>query len=555
MPFTRRDFLGGAAALAATPVVQQNIVWTPFFQQSRFIAAGPIFEVFYGGARGGGKTEAILGEWISHQDMYGEYAQGIVFRKTLVQLEPLMNRAKIMFGRLTAKPRWNEQKKTFFFPNGAILRFAYLERDKDAEGYQGHEYTRVYVEELTNFESPIPIMKLMATLRSSNKVNGVPIPCGFRATGNPGGPGHSWVKERYISSAPPWTVRKFVYVNPFLPDGHIHQKIEKDRVFIPSKVSDNKHIPPDYPAQLMMQGSPTLVRAWLAGDWNIIEGAFFPEFNSEIHVIPPFQIPAHWSRFRAADWGSAKPFSVGWYAVVSHDFQLARSSIMPTWTLGQPYQPGLLSPFTDTITLPRGALVRYREWYGTSGNSEHGWNQGLKMNAEAVAEQIVRRELDEPRGVDGRIGLQYGVMDPSTNQVNGGPSILERMNNILTKAMTAPFIEADNKKTAYWGPINGNDQLRARLVGDGRRPMLYFFNTCLHAIRTLPILPHDEKNPETSDTDAEDHAPDEIRYACMSRPYIRTEADKEEMKTLANATLMDLFEANEGRANSGPRRI
>jgi hypothetical protein len=136
------------------------------------------------------------------------------------------------------------------WPNGARLRFAYLERDADA--YQGHSYTRVYVEELGTFPSASPVLRLMATLRS-----GEGVPCGFRATGNPGGPGHQWVKARYIDPNPAGCeIRKFTYENPWT-----RATIEQDRVFIPSKLQDNKFLGPEYVANLQMVGSDTLVRA------------------------------------------------------------------------------------------------------------------------------------------------------------------------------------------------------------------------------------------------------------------------------------------------------
>ncbi len=156
------------------------------------------------------------------------------------------------------------------WPNGARLRFAYLERDADADAYQGHSYTRVYVEELGTFPSASPVLRLMATLRSGEGVR-----CGFRATGNPGGPGHQWVKARYIDPNPAgWEIRKFKYENPWT-----REKIEQDRVFIPSKLRDNKFLGPEYVANLQMVGSDTLVRAWLEGDWTVIEGAYFDCYN------------------------------------------------------------------------------------------------------------------------------------------------------------------------------------------------------------------------------------------------------------------------------------
>jgi hypothetical protein len=166
----------------------------------------------------------------------------------------------------------------------------------------------VYVEELGTFPSASPVLRLMATLRS-----GEGVPCGFRATGNPGGPGHQWVKARYIDPNPAgWEIRKFTYENPWT-----RATIEQDRVFIPSKLRDNKFLGPEYVANLQMVGSDTLVRAWLEGDWTVIEGAYFDCWRYEQHVVAPFEVPAHWARFLSMDWGSAKPFSVGWWAIVS----------------------------------------------------------------------------------------------------------------------------------------------------------------------------------------------------------------------------------------------
>ena len=127
--------------------------------------------------------------------------------------------------------------------------------------------------------------------------------------------------------------------------------IEQDRVFIPSKLRDNKFLGPEYVANLQMVGSDTLVRAWFEGDWTIVEGAYFDCWRYEQHVVAPFEVPAHWPRFRSMDWGSAKPFSVGWWAIVSDDYYVPRAEGGP-----------------DRL-LPRGALVRYREF----GSNRSSW--------------------------------------------------------------------------------------------------------------------------------------------------------------------------------------
>ena len=285
------------------------IGWEPQPGPQTALLACPVFEVFFGGARGGGKTDGMLGEWASHADLHGKNAVGLMVRRERVQLLETIERSRQIYVPIGA--RYNDQDKMWRWPNGARLRFAYLERDADADAFQGHSYTRVYVEELGTFPSASLVLRLMATLRS-----GEGVPCGFRATGNPGGPGHQWVKARYIDPNPAgWEIQKFTYENPWT-----RETIEQDRVFIPSKLRDNKFLGPEYVANLQMVGSDTLVRAWLEGDWTVIEGAYFDCWRYDQHVVEPFEVPAHWARFRSMDWGSAKPFSVGWWAIVGDDY-------------------------------------------------------------------------------------------------------------------------------------------------------------------------------------------------------------------------------------------
>lgn len=460
----------------------------------------PVFEVFFGGARGGGKTDGVLGDFIRHGSMYGEHAVGLMLRRERTQLIETIERSRQIYTPLGWK--FHEQEKMWRAPNGARLRFAYLERDADAEAYQGHSYTRVYVEEIGNFPSEKPILKLMATLRS-----GAGVPTGFRATGNPGGPGHQWVRARYIDPAP------------------LGYSVVKDslsgleRVYIPSRVRDNRYLGDDYVAKLKAAGSKELVKAWLEGDWSVIDGAFFDCWSNERHVLRPFEIPADWLRFRSADWGSAKPFSVGWWAVVGDDFSCP-----------------FAGDATQRHSLPRGAIIRYREWYGASAP-----NTGLKLTAEEVAHGILQREGDDK--------IAYGVLDPAAFNVDGGPSIGERMFKL-----GAQFRRADNKRVAQLGALSGWDQMRQRLVGDADgRPMIYCFSTCTDSIRTIPALQHDPDKPEDLDTDGEDHAADEWRYACMSRPYQPVKAEDKpkdrltyevkDGRVLANMSVMEIVQA------------
>lgn len=450
----------------------QRVIWSPQPGPQEALIACPVFEVFFGGARGGGKTEASLGDWLHHSEMYRESAIGLFVRRKLTELTEVIARSKQLFIPLGGK--YNEQKKEWLMASGARLRFAYLERDSDAEAYQGHSYTRLYLEEVCNFPSPAPVNKLRATLRS-----GAGVPVGMRLTGNPGGPGHNWVKARYIDPNPNgWEVIR--------EDTEIElwgkkEIVTLDRVFIPSKVSDNQLMlknDPTYVLRLKQSGSEALVRAWLEGDWSIIDGAFFSEINPEKHFLPALPVREFLQqnpnllRFRSFDWGSAKPFSCIWYVLIDKDRRIADR------------------------TIPAGSLIAYKEWYGASGP-----NVGLKMTADQVAQGILQREQGER--------IAYGVADPAIFIRDGGPSIGEIM---AIAGIT--WRRADNKRKPGW------EKVRQMLTGTDGFPHLYFSEDCSDLIRTLPTLQHDEINSEDLDTDGEDHAADSLRYGVMSRPHL-----------------------------------
>ena len=453
----------------------------------------------------------MLGEFVGHADEYAEQAIGLCVRRELVQLTELIERSKVLYEPLGAK--YQAQDKMWRFENGARLRFAYLENDADAANYQGHSYTRVYVEEMGTFPNPEPIFKLMATLSRNPNV-----PSRFIATANPGGVGHLWIKQRYIDPDPNGMREiKTEFENPFT-----HEKIIKSRIYIPSKIGDNPYTnTPEYIGNLYLTGDEQLVKAWLHGDWDVTLGAFFPEFSLEKHVIKTFTPPAHWTRFMAMDYGSSTPFSIGWYCVVPDEHDPNPEITSDAWAL---YASQLKRP-----VLPKGAIIKYREWYGSlwRHNIEHGIpsqdnlspNTGLKLTAKEISKGILAREESEPRNGNGRSKLSWRVADPSIfNSVNG-PSIAEEMGTQGTN-----FTKADNKRVARLGALSGWDILRARLKGENGLPMIYFMDCCLDTIRTLPALQHNSKHLEDAETTGEDHAPDETRYACMSRPYSKIQS-------------------------------
>lgn len=436
-------------------------LWSPQPGPQTALIKCPAREVLFGGARGGGKTDASLGKSAIRKRVLGSGFNKIIFRQQMPQADDMIERAQDIFRPLGVS--YNKVQSQFTWPDGARLRFRPLENVRDAQKYQGQNLTDVDIDEAGNYASPEPIDKLWGALRGANVK--------MTLLANPGGPGANWLKERFEIDTSP---RGMKILRHSLPNGAIHT-----RCFIPSKVTDNRALlakDPDYVNRLYLVGSKELVRAWLDGDWTAIDGAFFDCWGMQ-HVIAPFEIPDHWHCYRSFDWGSAAPFSCGWWAVASED-----------------------TPRPEGV-IPRGALVRWKEWYGAEGP-----NKGLKLTVEQVAQGIVDRS-----GIRKYAGC---VADPAIFAENGGPSMAHR----FVKGGVI-FRPADNKRVAQRGAMGGWDQMRARLLGNGERPMVYCFTTCKDSIRTIPALPHDPMRPEDVDTSAEDHAADEWRYACMARPW------------------------------------
>ncbi len=447
-----------------------RVAWSPQAGPQKALIDCPFREIFFGGARGGGKTDGVLGKYAIKASLYGAGFNALFCRRELPMLDDAIERSKEIYGKIGAQ--WNDQKKTWSFPGGGRLRFRPLERVQDADKYQGQNVSDVCIEEAGIYPDAKPIDRIFGILRSAKGV-----PTQLIMTGNPGGAGQSWIKQRYIDPAP----MGMQPLSRLLPNGKTHRY-----VFIPSRIQDNKLLmnnDPEYINNLYLVGSEQLVKAWLDGDWNAVEGAFFDCWDTGKHIVKPFSVPEHWLRFRSMDWGSARPFSVGWWAVASEDYP------------------------TPSGVIPRGALVRYREWYGCK---EGEANTGLKLTAEEVGLGIQKREQGDK--------ITYGVLDPAAFAEDGGPSIHERLSRATDYKVN--FRRADNKRVSQMGALGGWDQMRARMKGDGERPALFVFSTCVDFIRTIPILQHDKDRPEDLDTESEDHVADEARYGCMSRPFV-----------------------------------
>lgn len=433
-------------------------------------------EIFFGGAVGGGKSDFLLGDFAQDVPNYGAAWRGILFRRTYPQLEELITRSKEIFPSWFPGTSWQEGAKTWQFANGATLKMRFLERKDDWMQYWGHAYSWIGWDELPNWPELGPYHKMKSRLRSAAAIPNKRI----RSTGNPGGPGHLGVKQ-------------YFQIDVYPLGGQLIHDPESGmrRMFIRSRLQDNQILlasDPGYVNRLNGVGSKMLVKALKDGDWNVVAGAFFDDWDENRHVCRPFAVPHDWLHFRAADWGSARPFAIYWIAVASED-----------------------TPLSNGCTLPRGGLVVYREYYGMRPGQ---LNEGLKLPPETVARQIAEAEKDEK--------ISYGVLDPAAFASDGGPSIAERMATVTkaNKKGAIVFNRADNKRVSECGAMGGWDMLRFRLIGEAEdRPMLVIFSPCEHLIRTLPALQHDANHYEDVDSNLEDHAPDAIRYGAMSRPW------------------------------------
>ena len=335
------------------------------------------------------------------------------------------------------------------------------------------------IEEAGNYPSPDPIFKLFGALRGTEVQ--------MILTFNPGGPGHWWLKEKFIKPAPKgWELLKW----------KIGTGKEVPYIYIPSRVQDNKillHNDPEYIDRLHMVGSPELVRAWLEGDFEIHEGSYFPEFSTK-HILSPFTIPKHWPRYLGYDWGYRSPFAAVWGAVCS----------------GKGDDGG-------EVEIPRGAIVIYRELHGTQIDN--------KEQAERIASLSVGED-------------PIAVADPSIFKTDGGPSINDQLNAVFAKYKHPSFRRADNDRVSGWS------QIRQRLQADP--PLLYISTACPYLIESLPALQLCQKNHEDADTTGDDHAADALRYLCKER-LMQSEYEKPAVKSIEKGRVKLQLYVNEVR--------
>lgn len=340
---------------------------------------------------------------------------------------------------------WNGTEYELRFPNGSLIMFRYAESVKDASRRQGGQYQLLIFDERT-LTPPDVVSFLESRLRSGRA--DIPV-LGIRSSTNPGGPGHGAVKARFIQ-----------------PTNYGERVVTDDRGrsvrFIPSKLSDNPHVNPEYAADL--QALPDKLRAaFLDGDWDVFAGMMFPELKRERHVVEPITLPDTWRRYNGIDWGYTAPWAVLW-AAVDED----------------------------------GRVWVYRELYQRQVGEADQARRILA--AETDDEQVAARYADDAmwatRGDAKPIASVYadnGVhLTPAGKGAGSRVTGWQRVRSYLGEGPACPHHRAQGWETC---------------------PKLHIFSTVTELYRELSDLPHATKgDPEDADTTADDHASDGLRY-------------------------------------------
>ena len=284
-------------------VGEREIVFQPNDgPQTEFLAAMEQ-EVFYGGARGGGKSYAMLVDPLRY--CHKQHHRALLLRRSMPELRDLISHSQRLYTRAFPGAKWREQEKEWRFPSGARIEFGYAENLTDVLRYQGQSYTWIGIDELPQYHTPDIYNFLRSSLRSVDPE----VPVFIRATGNPGNVGSTWVKNMFVDPATPNT--------PFTMDIETPVGMKSiTRRFIPAKLQDNPYLMQTDDYMIMLSSLPDIQKKqFLEGDWEAFEGSAFPEFNRAVHVIEPFEIPNNWVRFRSADWGYSSPACCLWFAI------------------------------------------------------------------------------------------------------------------------------------------------------------------------------------------------------------------------------------------------
>lgn len=436
------------------------------------------FEALFEGTRGPGKTMTLIMDFAKEVGKgYGKAWRGILFRQTYGDLDDVVRKIEDFIPKIFPGFIFKKSKADYaaVWPGGETLLLRHMVDELDYEGYHGHEYPWIGFEELTQWEND----KAYKLMFSCCRPTGPGIPCRVRATTNPYGVGHSWVKKRF--KLPTW--RGKIIKNPG----------EVPRVAIRGHISENfplLHTAPEYAAQIRQAATNKAQEAaWLDGSWDVNAGGMIDDVWDEgEHVLDDFSakiIPRGWRITRAYDHGQSHPFAVGWWLESN----------------GEPIKiDGKL------IGRIRGDLILFDEWYGTTGDEQ----SGVRMEASRIAEGILDREKD--MGIFGR------VMD--------GPADTEIWSKDSRGTGRAPFDDMQDKGVNWvkadktpGSRKRGWQMLRSRLIqakpgpdGTREKPGMFVCRRCKYWLNYVPPMPRDKVDLDDVPEKYEDHMADMTRY-------------------------------------------
>lgn len=475
----------------------KKLTWCPQPGSQDAFLRCPVREVLYAGSRGPGKSDAMLMDFA--QDVgkgYGQAWRGVIFRRTVPELRDIVGKSKRWFPEIFGNSvKYNEGKSIWHWTSGEELWFRPFPTPDSYYSYHGHEIPWIGWEELTTWPTDACLKSMISCNRSTGPKG---MPRKIRATTNPFGVGHNWVKRRYSLPVPPGLIVGELIQGVMDEDG---QK-EPDRLAIHGNIHENRILMQADPGYLeTLRGSAcnaAQAEAWINGSWDVVSGGMFDDlWEPHHHVLvdlfnfPLQRIPSGWRIDRSYDHGQSKPFSVAWWA---------ESNGEPLRFEGRSYG-----------TVP-GDIFRIAEWYGCEANSD---NKGLRLSAREIAQGIKDREVDF--GIRARV--KPGPADNSIFDGNASDPTTSVANDMRSEGVI--WLRSDKSPGSR---VQGWQQIRAYLKGalpdsSGYResPGLFFLPRCKALIRTLPALPRSDKNPDDVDTDAEDHAADEARYRLRYR--------------------------------------
>lgn len=425
-----------------------------------------MWELLYGGARGGGKTDCGIMWLVKPPHIHHPKYRALVLRRTYQDLADWIDRARYLYAPFGARFREHPMPR-FTFPSGAIIRLGHL-RDQDAiYKYTGHEYQKILIEELTQIPTLDTYLQIIASCRTTQR----DLSCHVFCTTNPGGPGHGWVKLRWRlgsyggKSGVAWRTA----------DGRL-------RMFIQATLDDNPTLlERDRGYARFLETLPEPLRsAWRYGNWDVFMGQMF-NFSIEDHVIEPIPIPPNAPILMTFDWGFARPYSVGW------------------WWLDEERR-----------------LYRFAELYGCVSLDEHP-DLGLRQTDSEIAEAILRREKE--LGIENRVGLR--LCDPTC--FNRKPDYLSGGQTDSTADVFARYglhlVAGQPDRVQKVRQFHERLRVPRDAMGQPiRKPMLLVYDTCHAFIRLIPALQADPNKPEDVDKTQPDHVYDEAALACMAHP-------------------------------------